>query len=84
MTILPGYELAETLCPPCLMAAVPVARCFKARCAAAWAKDGKERRQRETVEKANETNATRIKKGSMLQTVSPRARARGGREGAPA
>jgi hypothetical protein len=33
------------------MAAVPVARCFEERCAAAWAKDGKERQEREERER---------------------------------
>lgn len=46
---LPNYEIAETLCPGCLLEKTPVARCFKARCAAAWAKDGKERKERERM-----------------------------------
>jgi hypothetical protein len=53
---LPAYELADTLCPPYIMAAVPVARCFAERCAAGWAKDGKERQERDAREKERMRN----------------------------
>jgi hypothetical protein len=70
---LPGYELADALCPGCLMAVVPVARCFQERCAAAWSKDGKERRERDL----NETNRHTIKR-DLVENRNPCARAREG------